>query len=583
MNEQGISPAEVQKPLTSEDPAAPAELVGANLVRIINKVGNRQTVGTGFFPENGSLVTNSHVVDIPGELTLVFPDGQTAEAELFANDLAADIALLLTQNPGIKSLSFGTTESVRLTDPVYAAGYEFDFAGSPSVNTGTLAARRASAGKEYLQLDISMNKGFSGGPLFNARGEVLGINTFAAENGSVGIAISAESLETIVDRMLRNPSITYITRIRPYNGLSTVLTEIGYTFDDLYGESAIIRSYRILHGLETEEPESKAEESKTQTPKNTRVKVPDFTNMYNRKAKTLADSSGLSVSCSFIKVSTRGWEAGWVYSQSIEPGTEVEKGTKITLYFPTDDDLVSVPNVRGLSYTEALEVLAAAGFTSESEGQPYKVFQSKPGAVPGTVFEFVSAPGLDIDVYCPEIPKHMASLDNLILMVAQASNAAIPSLIGKPLEEARQILADLLLPMSGLAGQTQYEYSDTVPKGSIISYWTCFFEYSYSDGEVIWNPTELNDREYQIEAIVSLGPDPNKPAEESESAPEPESQPEPVSQPEPESQPESELESQAEPESSVSEEPAGENEETKEESLVFHFTEVPHEHQRTET
>lgn len=575
------APAEVQKPLTAEDPAAAAELVGANLVRIINKVGNQQTVGTGFFLENGFVVTNSHVVDIPGELTLVFPDGQTAETELFANDLAADIALLKTQNPGVKALSFGTTEAIRLTDPVYAAGYEFDFAGSPSVNTGTLAARRAASGKEYLQLDISMNKGFSGGPLFNARGEVLGINTFAAENGTVGIAISAESLETIVDRMLRNPNITYITSIRPYNGLSTVLTEIGYTFDDLYGESAVIREYRILQGLETEEskePESKAEESKTQTPppQDTRVEVPKLTGMFSREAKKLAQSRGLTVEGTFIKVPPGGWEPGWVYSQSIAPGTKVEKGTKITLYFPTDDDLISVPNVIGLSFEEAVEALIAAGFQAPEKADyiEFRYFVSQPGYAPGTVVDFICSPGTEFHAYCSEIPKHMASFGNIGIEVVQASNVTIPSLVGKPLEEAQQILLNLPLFMNGLGSQTQYEYSDTVPKGCIISYWTCFFEYSYSEGEVIMNPTELNDREYQIEAIVSLGPDPNKPAEESGQAPEPESelesQPEPESetesQPEPESQSEPELESQPERESSVPEEPAEESEEINEET-----------------
>ncbi len=141
--------------LSSPDFSDAADLVKNNIVRIVNTIDNKQIVGTGFFHESGFLITNSHVVDIKGNITVEFADGSTETATLISNDINSDIAILQVKNGKMLAMNFGDTLKFKVTDEVLALGYAYNFDGEASVSKGILSARRSAGGIEFLQLDIS--------------------------------------------------------------------------------------------------------------------------------------------------------------------------------------------------------------------------------------------------------------------------------------------------------------------------------------------------------------------------------------------------------------------------------------------
>ena len=231
--------------LSENNSAKAAELVKANVVKVINKIDeNTSVIGTGFFDKSGYLVTNSHIVDVKGTITIEYENGESSEAVIFSNDIISDIALLAVENPLVKSVTYGNTLSLNITDDVYAIGYPFALEGEASVSKGILSARRSAGGIEFLQSDISLNIGNSGGPLINEKGEILGINTYATENASIGMSISSESLQSIIAKLIDSENVVYLEDDRPQNALSVVLTEIGYFHQDIYNEKNYIRKHK---------------------------------------------------------------------------------------------------------------------------------------------------------------------------------------------------------------------------------------------------------------------------------------------------------------------------------------------------
>jgi len=111
------------------------------------------------------------------------------------------------------------------------------------------------AGIEYLQTDAAINSGFSGGPLLNSKGEVIGMNSLANENATIGMSLSIETLENIMHKLINNQKVNYLETDRPQNALSSVLKETGYELDDIYNE------WQYFHKGE-EKPEPPKEEEK---------------------------------------------------------------------------------------------------------------------------------------------------------------------------------------------------------------------------------------------------------------------------------------------------------------------------------
>ena len=236
-----VSVLEILTPLKEGNSSKATELVKSNIVKVVNKIDDETSkVGAGFFDESGYLITNSHLVDLKGTITIEYFDGNTSEAQLFSNDIMSDIALLAVENPPVKAMYYGETLSLDVTDDVYAIGYPFAFEGEASVSKGVLSARRSAGTIGFLQSDISLNTGNSGGPLINDKAELLGINVYSTENASIGMSISSESLQKIIRDLIENPKVNYLEGKRPSNALSVVLNEIGYESSDIYNEEAII-------------------------------------------------------------------------------------------------------------------------------------------------------------------------------------------------------------------------------------------------------------------------------------------------------------------------------------------------------
>jgi serine protease Do len=158
------------------------------------------SLGSGFVVDPaGFVVTNNHVIAEADEISVVFNDESTYEAELVGRDSKTDLALLKIKNPNhpFPAVRFADSDTVRVGDWVIAIGNPFGLGSS--VTAGIVSARsrdiRAGPYDDFLQVDAPINRGNSGGPSFNLDGEVIGINTaiFSPSGGNVGIGFAIPS------------------------------------------------------------------------------------------------------------------------------------------------------------------------------------------------------------------------------------------------------------------------------------------------------------------------------------------------------------------------------------------------------
>lgn len=188
-----------------------------------------QSVGSGFvISPDGYVVTNDHVISLGDgagrqvsgrRITVSFPDGRELEAQVVGTDPLTDIALLeVSPEEDLTHLSFGSSAEVIVGEWVIALGNPFGLfeAAEPSVTVGVVSARNRNfeaqedrVYRDMIQTDAAINQGNSGGPLINAMGEVIGVNTFiisaGQSSGSVGVgfAVPADRAERIVDELRR--------------------------------------------------------------------------------------------------------------------------------------------------------------------------------------------------------------------------------------------------------------------------------------------------------------------------------------------------------------------------------------------
>lgn len=166
----------------------------------------RQGLGSGFiFDPDGWLVTNHHVVDGSSDVTVRLNDGREFEAEVVGVDEQTDIALLRIQaDQALPYVTLGDSESIRVGEDVMAVGNPFGLGGTVTQGIVSAKDRNISGGPyaEFIQTDAAINKGNSGGPLFNMDGEVVGVNSaiYSPSGGSVGVgfAVTSNIVETIV-------------------------------------------------------------------------------------------------------------------------------------------------------------------------------------------------------------------------------------------------------------------------------------------------------------------------------------------------------------------------------------------------
>ena len=156
------------------------------------------SLGSGFvISADGLVITNDHVIKDADEINAVFSDGRTLKAELVGTDPETDVAVLQLQTEEeLPFVELADSESAEVGDWVIAIGNPFGFGGS--VSAGIISAVNRDTGGRYddfIQTDAAINRGNSGGPLFNLAGEVVGVNTaiISPTGGSVGIGFAIPS------------------------------------------------------------------------------------------------------------------------------------------------------------------------------------------------------------------------------------------------------------------------------------------------------------------------------------------------------------------------------------------------------
>lgn len=164
-----------------------------------------QALGSGFLiSEDGYVVTNHHVIEHAADITIMLDDGRHVAADVVGADPRTDLALLKIKEKGSFPHVAFARDVPRVGDWVIAVGNPFGLGGT--VTAGIVSARGRDIGAgpydDFLQIDAPVNRGNSGGPTFNTRGEVVGVNTaiFSPSGGSVGIgfAIPAEVARDVV-------------------------------------------------------------------------------------------------------------------------------------------------------------------------------------------------------------------------------------------------------------------------------------------------------------------------------------------------------------------------------------------------
>jgi serine protease Do len=167
------------------------------------------SLGSGFVIDaSGIVVTNNHVIGDANDISVIFSDGTRLKAEVVGKDSKVDLAVLRVKpDKPLKAVPFGDSEVLRPGDWVMAIGNPFGLGGSVTAGIVSARGRQIESGPydNYIQTDAAINKGNSGGPLFNMNGEVIGINTaiLSPTGGSVGIgfAVPASTAVPIINQL----------------------------------------------------------------------------------------------------------------------------------------------------------------------------------------------------------------------------------------------------------------------------------------------------------------------------------------------------------------------------------------------
>src|SRR5262245_39973745 len=167
------------------------------------------SLGSGFVIDpDGVVITNYHVISDADEINVILNNGEKLKAEIVGRDQKTDLAVLKVKpDRPLKAVKFGDSDNLRIGEWVIAIGNPFGLGGS--VTAGIVSARNRDINSgpydSYIQTDASINRGNSGGPLFNMNGEVIGINTaiYSPSGGSIGIgfAVPSKNAVAVVDQL----------------------------------------------------------------------------------------------------------------------------------------------------------------------------------------------------------------------------------------------------------------------------------------------------------------------------------------------------------------------------------------------
>ncbi len=219
------------------------------------KTRETHALGSGFIvSEDGIVVTNQHVINDADEIEVVFQDGKRYPATLKGSDKKTDIAVLqIESDHPLPYTDFGNSDEAEIGDWVMAIGNPFGLGGT--VTAGIISARgrdiRSGPYDDFIQIDAPINRGNSGGPLFNTKGQVIGVNSaiYSPTGGSVGIGFSipANLVKNIVTQLSDHGTVE-----RGWLGvhIANVSEDIANSLglDDTYG--ALVQS--VLEGSPAE-------------------------------------------------------------------------------------------------------------------------------------------------------------------------------------------------------------------------------------------------------------------------------------------------------------------------------------------
>ncbi|OLP61373.1 serine protease [Xaviernesmea oryzae] len=175
-----------------------------------NNAGRKvESLGSGFVIDpTGFIVTNNHVIEGADDIEINFANGSKLKAKLVGRDTKTDLALLKVEpRKPLTAVPFGDSRRMRIGDWVMAIGNPFGLGGSVTIGIVSARGRNINAGPydNFIQTDAAINRGNSGGPLFNMYGEVIGINTaiISPSGGSIGIGFSVptELAQNVVQQL----------------------------------------------------------------------------------------------------------------------------------------------------------------------------------------------------------------------------------------------------------------------------------------------------------------------------------------------------------------------------------------------
>jgi serine protease Do len=167
------------------------------------------SLGSGFIIDpSGIVVTNNHVIADADEINVIMNDGTKIKADIVGIDKKTDLAVLKFKPPRtLTAVKFGDSDKLRLGDWVIAIGNPFSLGGTVTAGIVSAKNRDISSGPydSYIQTDAAINRGNSGGPLFNLDGEVIGVNTLiiSPSGGSIGIgfAVPSKTVASVVSQL----------------------------------------------------------------------------------------------------------------------------------------------------------------------------------------------------------------------------------------------------------------------------------------------------------------------------------------------------------------------------------------------
>jgi S1-C subfamily serine protease len=230
VTETAASPASESTQTTSAmtvgeiyDRAAPGVVQITSTAEIGNVSGDDSALGSGFVVDKaGHIVTNFHVVENAGQIRVSFSNQDTVVAELVGTDPSTDLAVLQVEASAsaLKPLSLGDSDKVRVGDPVVAIGNPFGLDRTATAGIVSALQRLLTAPNQFtidhvIQTDAPINRGNSGGPLLNMRGQVIGVNTQIETGGNstgnvgIGFAVPSNTVKDVVAQILQTGRVDH--------------------------------------------------------------------------------------------------------------------------------------------------------------------------------------------------------------------------------------------------------------------------------------------------------------------------------------------------------------------------------------